>query len=93
MYLIVIFFGYYGSEITKIAILYKNKKQKTKHSPQVEYKDDKSQKKYNDNCDYFTVDFTIFNIGSFDTSCNKKEIYKIYFFSYEWASHLHATQT
>lgn len=58
------------------------KKKKKNHSPYVEYKDNKSQYKNNDNSDYFTVDLTIFNSGSFDTSCNKKEIYEFIFFPY-----------
>lgn len=51
-----------------------------KHSPYVDYKDDKNQDKNNDNCDYFTVDFTILNLGIFDTSCNTKERYIKYNF-------------
>lgn len=51
-----------------------------KHSPNVDYKDNKNQDKNNDNCDYFTVDFTILNLGIFDTSCNKKERYIKYNF-------------
>lgn len=44
-----------------------------KNSPNVDYKDNKNQDKNNDNCDYFTVDFTIVNLGIFYTSYNTKE--------------------
>lgn len=33
-----------------------------KTSQNVDYKDNKNQNKNNDNCDYFTVDFTILNL-------------------------------
>lgn len=43
-------------------------------------KDNKNQDKNNDNCNYFTVDFTILNLGIVDTSCNTKERYIKYNF-------------
>lgn len=50
-----------------------------KHSPYVDYKDNKNQDKKYDNCNYFTVDFTILNPGIFYTSCNiKKEWIVLY---------------
>lgn len=45
-----------------------------KHSPYVDYKDNKNQDKKYDNCNYFTVYFTILNPGIFYTSCNIKRM-------------------
>lgn len=57
-----------------------------KHSPYVDYKDNKNQDKKYDNCNYFTVDFTILNPGIFYTSCNIKKEWIVLFiwFSDGW---------